>query len=206
MKLFLHTSTRIRIISGDLEWSGTPLEFAAKEPTYPGLPTLTNYPAMVRYQTPELKYIEDSAGVRHPDLIDALSYCDNIATYLTQAPAIYVHCVMSYPVLNISDPEACIDAEISIKATNNPADPDVPISATWPINLRSKNGLVMDNILIPFESGSALIAFRYKEGLPLGEYRIDEADFDRVDLAGVSYQVKLAQPVKFTITRQLAEE
>lgn len=205
MKLFLHTSDRIRIISGVTEWSGTPQEFQVKEPTYPGFPTLTQAPAVCRYQTQELKYIEDSAGGRHPDLFDALAYCENIAMYNTPAPAVYVHAILSTDILNISDPDAAISAEISIKATPDPTGDDLPLSAVWPINLRSKNGLVMDNILIPFTQGYALIAYRYQEGLPLGEYRIDESDFDPVELAGVMYQVKLTAPVKFTVTRQLEE-
>lgn len=205
MKLFLHTSERIRIINGDLEWSGSPVDFQTKEPNYPGLPTLTQYPAAVRYQTTELKYIEDTANVRHPDLFDALPYCDNISAYLASAPAVYVHVLMSTPLLIVNDPESAISAQISIKGTADPEGANLPITATWPINLRSKNGLVLDNILVPFEDGEALIAYYYQEGLPLGEYRIDESDFDQIPISEVLHQVRLASPLRFTVTRMLPE-
>lgn len=205
MKLFLHTSERIRIINGDLEWSGSPAEFLIKEPDYPGLPTLSEATAAIRYQTPDVQYIEDTTGVRHPDLFDALPYCDTVSTYLANDPAVYVHIVMSVPLLIVNDPESCINAEITIRGTADPNDPALPLTATWPINLRSKNGLVIDNILIPFADGVALIAYYYQAGLPLGEYRIDESDFDRIDMGGMMYQVKMVNALRFTVTRQLPE-
>lgn len=82
MEFFLHNSTRIRIINGALEWQGTPAQFQALEPEYPGLPT----GATVRYQTDDLSYYEDADG-RHEDTFDALQYCEG--TYLTTpAPAL----------------------------------------------------------------------------------------------------------------------
>src|SRR5512136_292294 len=177
MKFFLHTTNRIRIINGDQEWNGTPDEFKILEPLYPGLPVLTNAPAVVRYQTPEWKYIEDSQGVKHADLFDALPYCDNIATYAPVMPCIYIHCTLSKTLLCASDPQDAIPFSAAIRSGPLAADPLVPISAIWPIMLRQKNGLAMDNILVAFVNGEFAGAYTYSASLPLGEWYLDEQDF-----------------------------
>jgi len=81
MRLFLHTLSKIRIINGDQEWAGTPDAFAALEPGYPGLPLLTQSPALVRYWTPEWSYVEAANGQKHPNTVDCAVFCDNVATY-----------------------------------------------------------------------------------------------------------------------------
>lgn len=204
MKLFLHTPTKIRIIGGDLEWSGTPAEFQLLEPDYPGLPILTNAPAAVRYQSPELKYIEDTDGNRHPDLIvDALPYCDKIAIYTVAPPAIYVAATLSKNLLCSNDPNDAIVFTAALRTGPEPDAPLLPISATWPIMLRQKNGLAMDNILITFTNGTFAGEYTYTNSLPLGEWRIDEQDFAPVEFGGQTYQVRLSNPINFTIYRNL---
>jgi hypothetical protein len=204
MQLFLHTQTKIRIISGDLEWNGTPAEFALFEPDYPGLPILTVTPAAVRYQSPELRYIEDTNGTRHPDLIvDALPYCDKIAIYNVTPPAIYVAATLSKTLLCSSDPNDAIALTAALRAGPEPDAPVLPISATWPIMLRQKNGLAMDNILITFANGTFAGEYTYTSGLPLGEWCLDEQDFDPVTFGGQTYQVRLSNPIRFTIYRNL---
>jgi hypothetical protein len=203
MKLFLHTQARIRIINGDQEWSGAPQEFSMLEPDYPGLPTLTQAPAAVRYQTPEWKYIEDANHGRHPDTFDALIYCDRVATYIVTPPAIYIHAILSKTLLCASDPADTIPFTAAIRSGLEPDDPLLPINATWPIMLRQKNGLAMDNILVSFVNGAFAGAYTYNTNLPLGEWYVDEQDFASVDFGGQTYQVKLAAPVRFTIYRNL---
>lgn len=204
MKFFLHTSDRIRIMNGDQEWTGTPAAFQTLEPAYPGLPMLTNAPAVVRYQTPEWKYIEDSLGAKHPDNFDALLYCDNLANYTpTISPAIYVHCTMTKALLCASDPEDTIPFTASIRSGPEPDAPIIPISAIWPIMLRQKNGLAMDNILVQFVDGAFAGNYTYNPSQPLGEWYLDEQDFATVTMGETTYQVKLADPVRFTIYRNL---
>jgi hypothetical protein len=203
MKMFLHTSNRIRIISGDQEWNGTPAAFALLETEYPGLPQLTAAPAVTRYQTPELRYVEDSTGQRHPDLFDALIYCDHLANYTVTPPAIYVAAVLSKTLLCASDPNDTIPFTAALRSGPAFDAPILPISATWPIMLRQKNGLAMDNILITFTVGEFAGAYTYDNSLPLGEWFIDEQDFAAVDFGGQTYQVKLSAPIRFTIYRNL---
>lgn len=204
MKFFLHTSNQIRIINGDQEWNGTPVEFQILEPEYPGLPVLTNAPAVVRYQTPEWKYIEDSQGAKHPDSFNALVYCDNIANYTPAiSPAIYIHCTMTKALLCSNDPEDSIPFIASIRSGPLETDSLIPISATWPIMLRQKNGLAMDNILIAFVDGAFAGDYTYNQAQPLGEWYLDEQDFATVTMGETPYRVKLADPVRFTIYRTL---
>lgn len=203
MKFFLHTSDKIRIINGDQEWNGTPIEFQALEPQYPGLPVLTGAPAVVRYQTIEWKYIEDSLGAKHPDLFDALQYCDNLASYTPQTPCIFVHCTMSKALLCASDPNDTIPFTAAIRMGPLETDSLIPISAIWPIMLRQKNGLAMDNILVEFVNGEFAGAYTYSAGLPLGEWYLDEQDFTQVTMGETTYTVKLADPVRFTMYRNL---
>lgn len=189
MKFFLHTPNRVRILNGDLEWTGTPAEFLLCEPDYPGLPILTQVPAVVRYQTPEWKYIEDSNGLKHPDTFDALPYCENIANYVVEPPAIWVHTQQAKALLCASDTNDTIPFSIAMRSGPNADDPLLPITANWPIMLRQKNGLAMDNILISFIDGQASGAYTYNEHLPLGEWYIDEADFTPVILGETVYVV-----------------
>jgi hypothetical protein len=203
MRFFLHTVDKIRMINGDQEWNGTPDEFQALEPTYPGLPVLTNAPAVTRYQTPEWKYIEDSQGVKHADLFDALQYCEHIATYTPVSPCIYVHVALSKVLLCASDPSDYITVNAAIRSGPASADPIIPIDAVWPIMLRQKNGLAMDNILVTFNGGTFAGNYTYNASLPLGEWYIDEQDFAPVALGETTYQVKLSAPVRFTIYRNL---
>lgn len=202
MRFFLHTTNRIRIVNGDQEWTGTPDEFQQHEPAYPGLPVLTNAPAVTRYQTPEWKYIEDSQGVKHADLFDALQYCDNLANYTPVIPSIYVKATLSKTLLCASDPNDSIPFTLMIVAGPEETTP-LPITAIWPIMLRQKNGLAMDNILIGVTNGEYAGAYTYDSSLPLGEWYIDEQDFTTVTMGETTFAVKLTAPVRFTIYRNL---
>lgn len=84
MRFFLHTLTRIRVVNGSLEWSGTPAAFQALEPQYPGLPS----GALERYQTPDRQVYLDATGF-HPDTFDALPY--TLQNYLTVQPPPVLH-------------------------------------------------------------------------------------------------------------------
>lgn len=116
---------------------------------------------------------------------------------------IYAHVLLTKTLLVSNDPDDVIQMFIELRAALNAQDPVLPISDAWPLTLRSNTGQGVDNILLTFTDGACVAAYRYMAGLPLGEYRIDEADFATVTLAGVAYRVKLAAPVSFTITRQL---
>lgn len=77
MKYFLHAAGRIRVTSDTADWQGTPAEFAALEPDYPGLPD----GMALRYQTEERQYLQDANGVQFPDAFNALVYADNLPGY-----------------------------------------------------------------------------------------------------------------------------
>jgi hypothetical protein len=203
MKLFLHTLSRIRIMHGDQEFVCTPDQFQALEPDYPGLPTLTHAPAVTRYQTAEWKYVEDSQGRKQADMFDALPYCDKIADYDVSPPAIWVHPTQGKTLLCAGDPEDVIPFTISLRTGPTLDDPPVPLTAMFPIMLRQKNGLAMDNILVSFVDGQASGNYTHNPALPLGEWYIDEVDFDRLMIEGVDHVVKLVAPVRFTAYRVL---
>lgn len=203
MKLFLHTLQRVRILNGDLEWTGTPAEFLTLEPDYPGLPTLSTAPAVLRYCTPEWSYVEDSNGTKHTNTFDCLPYCAKIADYLGAEPAtIYAHVTLAKAILCANAPDGdSIPYAIDIREGPDDADPLVPHDGIWPIPLRQANGLAMDNILVSFSGGQAIGNYTHYAGLPLGQWYIDDADFARVLVEGEEKAVKLAQPVRFTVYR-----
>lgn len=196
MKLFLHTLTKIRIINGDREWQGTPAEFQAREPQYPGLPA----GATVRYQTPDLQYYEDASG-RRPDTLDCLIYCDQIQNYLVSG-CVWVHVFLSAITLNIDDPQAIIEFSAHIKATSDPNGPDLPVSQSWIIRPWHEQS-ERDALLIEFVNGACTYPYTYHAGLPLGDWFIREEDFLPITVGSDTYRVALAQSVKFTLYRIL---
>jgi hypothetical protein len=197
MKLFLHTLTQVRIINEPLEWTGTPDEFQALEPAYVGLPV----GASVRYQTPDLQYYEDSAG-RHVDQANCLGYCDQVSSYLVSG-CVWVHVALNVTTLDVDDPQAAIQFAAHIKMTDNPADPDLPVNQAWIIRPWHENG-DRDALLFTFVNGACADVYVYRAGIPLGDWWIREEDFNSITVGGATYRVKLAQPVKFTLYRNLA--
>lgn len=197
MKLFLHTLTQVRIINEPLEWSGTPAEFQALEPQYPGLPI----GASVRYQTPDLQYYEDAAG-RHTDTLNCLVYCDQVSSYLVTG-CVWVHNSLSECVLDVDDPQASIQFSAHIKASSDPNGPDLPVNQSWIIRPWHEAG-ERDALLFTFVNGACTDSYIYREGIPLGDWWIREEDFNPIAVGNATYRVKLAQPVKFTLYRDLA--
>ena len=106
-------------------------------------------------------------------------------------------------LLCASDPADTIPFSVALRSGPEPDAAMYPIDATWPIMLRQKNGLAMDNILITFTAGEFVGAYTYNANLPLGEWYIDEQDFAAVDFGDQTYQVKLSAPIRFTIYRNL---
>lgn len=198
MKLFLHTMTRVRIINGDLEWSGTPAEFQALESQYPGLPAGST----MRSQTPDLAYYEDSAGELHADTLNCLVYCDQVNTYLV-TNCVWVHVALSAPTLDVDDPQAVIQFEAHIKPTNDISSPDLPVYESWIIRPWHEAG-ERDALLFTFTNGACVDSYTYREGVPLGDWYIREEDFNPITVGGSTYRVKLANVVKFTLYRDLA--
>jgi hypothetical protein len=203
MQLFLHTTAYIRIISGLLEWQGTPAEFAVFEPNYPGLPVVENQPIVVRYATPELTYLETASGQRYADSINALTYCNNVYAYLTNYPAIYVHVTLDQDVLNVDDANDRIVVNAAFKASGDPNAPNLPVNNSWIIKLRHADGTIQDSFLATFVDGAGTYNYRYKPGLPLGPWELSEADFVAVTVGNQTYRVKLAAPVQFTLYRTI---
>lgn len=196
MKLFLHTLANVRIINEPLEWSGTPEAFQLLEPLYPGLPN----GATIRSQTPDLRYYEDSQG-RHVDAMDCLPYCENVGEYLVTG-CVFVHVSLNATALDVGDAEAEIEFSAHIKATDNPGDPDLPVTASWIIRPWHENG-DRDALLIHFAQGACAYTYTYRDGLPLGDWFLREEDFNVITVNGDSYRVNLAHPVKYTLYRSL---
>jgi hypothetical protein len=198
MQLFLHNSEKIRIINGVQEFACTPEEFVDIEPTYPGLPE----GAILRYWTPEQSYISDG-NTQTPDLLDCLPFILQIATYTQENPCIYAHVTLSKTVLFVDGPDVIIFSA-ALKATPNPADSNLPVTQSWIIRLRHECGSVADSFLAEFVAGACEYEYLYRAGLPLGDYYLSANDFNPVTVNGETYQVRLVNPVIFTLFRILA--
>jgi hypothetical protein len=198
MQLFLHNSEKIRIINGVQEFVCTPEDFVSLEPTYPGLPE----GEILRYWTPEQHYVSNG-NTQAPDLLDCLPFILKIAAYAQENPCVYAHVTLSKTVLFVDGPDVII-FQAALKATPSPADPNLPVTQSWIIRLRHESGNVSDSFLAEFVAGACEYAYVYREGLPLGNYILYERDFDPVTVNGQTYQVRLVNPVIFTLYRILA--
>jgi len=201
-----HSSLILR--AGDQQIACTRAEFATIEPEYQPPPD----GAARIWSEPVQCLLQDGDQIADPWYTpERLAYfCGRIAQYadaldaLHHPQTIWVHTQQAKALLCASDPADAIPFDIAVRFGPAADDPPVPMTAMWPIMLRQKNGLAMDNILISFTDGQATGRYTYNPALPLGEWYIDESDFTTVDLDGVQYLVKLANTVRFTIYRTLA--
>lgn len=180
------------------DFTCAPGRFQELEPDYPGLPE----DIVLRYWTPERSYLGDGSQ-QYANELDCGPYCDRITTY-TAYPAIYAHVSLSKTALCVNaDPQDSILFDIHLKVSADPAAADVPVSQSWIIRLSHEDGLKFDGFHAPFSNGECSKLYTYSNGLPLGDWFVDERLFDLVNVGGVDYQVKLAQPVKYTLYREL---
>jgi hypothetical protein len=200
MKLFLHTPTRIRIINDDeQEFTCSPAAFAGLEPEYPGLPEGCNY----RYWTPDYSYLEGE-GITTPDPVNCGIYIDKVSEYTQNIPVIYMHITLSQTTLcvNLNPPET-IHVHGVFKPSADPTSPTLNIDHEWLIRLRHEANLVFDSFRVEFTGGECDVDYGYREGLPLGIWTLQAADFDLVREGAQWYEVRLAAPVVFTAYREL---
>ena len=196
MKFFLHENS-IRIINGAIDLTFRPEEFSQLEPNYPALPS----GIQTRYWTPERSYISDGESMDPIDH-DCSGYVENVANYI--APAIWAHVSLSKTTLCInSDPSDFITFDAALRVSPDPESQLLPVTYSWNLKLRDENGFIQDTFHSEFVNGAYSGLYSYKEGLPLGRYHLDEADFDRVSVGSLSYTVNLVSPVEFTIYRNL---
>jgi hypothetical protein len=196
MKFFLHENS-IRIINGALDLTFTPQEFSLLEPTYPALPS----GIQTRYWTPERAYISGGESLLPIDH-DCEPYVNAVQNYIT--PAIWAHVSLSKETLCInSDPADFITFSAALRVSPDPESLILPINYSWNLKLRDENGLIQDTFHSIFVNGAFSGMYSYKEGLPLGRYHLDEADFDRITVGATTYSVKLTTPLEFTIYRNL---
>lgn len=207
MQLFLHTHTRIRILNGDQEWTGTPDEFRRCEPEYPGLPILTQAPAVIRYQTPEWKYIEDVNGGKHPDVFNALPYCANIAAYIMPTPIVWIHHTLTaqagavifqpdgVPLLrNVADDVLRITSTVRASA-----DHDSPIidqlQQAFPIRVCYCDGReAFIKLVSPIAPGVYQYDLSFFDKLPV-RHRLFDSTFTAVEVDGVTYAFQQVTPL-----------
>jgi len=198
MRCFLHLGENIRIINEPTEFTCSFSQFQILEPLYPVLPTGKN----VRYWTPEQAYLDGDH--RDPCDHDCGPYTLKVSEYAAPGPSIYAHVQLSGNNLCINaDPPDSISFECHLKATPDPEDDDLPINYTWNIRVRNESDLFYDAFALNFVNGLAGGLYEYQDGLPLGRYYINEADFDRVTLGATTYTVKLIEPLIFTLYRNL---
>lgn len=196
MKFFLHENS-VRIINGAVDVTYTPQEFGMLELAYPALPEGMT----TRYWTPERSYLSNGSQ-RLPLDHDCEQYVNNAPNYVT--PAIWAHVSLSKTTLCInSDPADFITFDATLRVSPEPASLVLPVNYTWNLKLRDENGLIQDTFHSIFVNGAFAGLYSYKEGLPLGRYHLEEADFDRVTVGSLTYTVKLVSPVEFVIYRNL---
>jgi len=199
MKLFLHTPEKIRIINGSQEFSCAPTAFAELEPDYPGLPTGKT----LRYWTPDYSYVDGDALV-NPDPLDCLPYINNMSVYQQTLPTAYMHITLSQTAICVTrDPAETIQVHAAFKPTADPESPSLQVDHEWFIKLRHEDGLAFDSFLAAFVAGECDVAYGYTAGLPLGNWSLQESDFAVVSVGPQAYHVKLANPVNFTLYREL---
>ena len=198
MQFFLQSGENIRIINEPHEFSCFFSQFQLLEPLYPALPTGKT----IRYWTPEQAYLDGDA--RAPIDHDCSAYPPKCADYADPGPSIYAHVSLSKTTLCINaDPTDSIAFEAHLKASTDTEDDDLPVNYSWDIRVRNESNLFYDAFALNFVNGMAGGVYEYQSGLPLGRYYINEADFDRVTLGGVTYTVKLLEPLIFTLYRNL---
>jgi len=198
MKFFLHNPLLVRIVNDTHDFTCTPERFHVLEPEYPGL----SGGMVLRYWTCERTYLGDGER-QYPNDHDCGQYCDRVATY-TAYPAIYAHVSLSQPALCVNaDPQDTILFDVHLKPSLDPEDDDLPVTQDWIIRLSHEDGLKFDGFHAPFVNGACSRLYTYSYGLPLGDWYVDETLFDLVEVGGTVYQVHLAQPVTYTLYREL---
>jgi hypothetical protein len=199
MQLFLHTPVKIRIIDDEQEFACEPAAFSALEPAYPGLTEGQTY----RYWTPEYSYVEGVTMVS-PDPVNCLPFIQKVSVYQQQLATIYIHVTLAKSTLCVNQiPADSIQVTAAFKPSVDPESPTLPVTHEWFIKLRHEDGWAFDSFRAVFVDGACALTYDYKEGLPLGNWALLESDFVPVTVGGQTYQVKLAQPVSFTMYREL---
>jgi hypothetical protein len=199
MQLFLHTPAQVRIINAEQEWRGTPADFAAIAPTYPGLPDgITE-----RYWTPDYSYLQGPGQWITPDPVNCLPWIENLSAYQASG-VVWVLVTLSKNTLcvNATPPDSLAFAA-AFKASNDPAADPLLVDHEWHIRLRHEDGMIFDAFRAEFVNGVCAATYTYQDGIPLGYWALREDDIDRVQVGAQWYQVKLIAPVNFTLYREL---
>lgn len=205
MQLFLHTADRIRIVNegqSPSEFTCSPSDFVLLEPDYTALTS----GAVGRYWTPEQNYAIDVNGGRFSEDFDGSIYTAKCDQYGAALPCIYAHVSMSKTTLCLNaDPQDSMTFTAALKATTTPTDPSLPITAGWIIRLRNKDGEVSDAFSFTLTNGeSGNMTYTPPAGILPQVLYVEEADFASIELSGQRYQVKLVNPVEFTLYRILS--
>jgi hypothetical protein len=200
MKLFLHTPTRIRIVNEDDEFSCSPAAFAGIEPEYPGLPPGSVY----RYWTPGHAITSTADNINMADTLNCTMYIEKVGLYNKKLPVIYFHLALSQQEVCVNrNPPERIRIQGTLKPSLDPANAPISLDLTWLLRLRHENSLAFDSFQITFVGGVCEFAYQYFPGLPLGVWSIQDSDFEIIRKDGQWYAIKLAQPISFTVYREL---
>jgi hypothetical protein len=201
MVLFLHTPEYIRIVNEGLtpsEFSCSPDIWYQLEPEYPPLPE----GKVLRYWTPRYNYVD--GNYRENEEFDGQIYCDKVNMYESLFPTIWVHVTLSQDHIDVNaDPPETITFTATIKLTQGGEGDPLPIYETWFIRLRHEDGFSFDNIRSDFVNGVCSYIYEHEPDAPLGNWYLDENDFDQITVGEMSYTVKLAHPVTFNLHRTL---
>lgn len=97
----------------------------------------------------------------------------------------------------------CCGADRTLWSIKDAEGNTLPIDYAWYIRLTHEEEGDVDRTLMTFNQGVCSEVYTFASGLPLGTWILDEEKFDMVDIQGVSYKVRLVNPVKFVVYRTL---
>lgn len=89
----------------------------------------------------------------------------------------------------------------AIRAGSNPADPVVPLDGAWRITIRDDVGAVYDVVKVTLTAGESSVA--YTTNGRTAVCQVLASDFLPVEVAGVTYRVRLAESAAFKVYREL---
>jgi hypothetical protein len=138
------------------------------------------------------------------DQLDCTMYIEKVGLYNKKLPVIYFHLLLSPSevCVNRTPPER-IHFQGMLKPSLDSTNAPILLDSMWLLRLRHENSLVFDSFRIAFVGGVCEFAYQYFPGLPLGVWSIQESDFEIIRKDDQWYAIKLAQPVSFTVYREL---
>lgn len=140
----------------------------------------------------------------------SVTISDGQVTAVSPAPGpvtLYLHVAISghsgeYQGVPLFAPGDPMSVQVALRSGSDPDSPVVPISGTWPIPVLAADGSEYDRVFVTTTDGQA--GFTYTIPDRTGRCNLSEQGMDRIEYAGATYQIRLAQPVIFYVGRTVS--